>query len=342
MTEEHRARLKHEILRFVARPHAQDFDRLAREVIVYQASAIAAYGRLVEAEGGPPKRWQDAPLVPTSMFRDLDLCAAKAQAPIDAAFLTSGTSSGRRGRRRVPDLSLYHAGMEGPFVTNVLAESRKARPWFSLIPRSDESSLSHMVTELGKSLSIETYWAFDDHGLDVGRLVAKLEALTEACVLLTTGFALVHLLDGLIERPLILPTGSRMMLTGGFKGRSRSLKESELLHQVDALLGIGPDAVVPEYGMTELSSQAYGRPLRSPPWLKLRVLDPDTLQEQDANRPGLLACFDLLNLDNISALLTSDLAQKNAAGGVTILGRAPGSVLRGCSLSAEELLDATR
>ncbi len=56
---------------------------------------------------------------------------------------------------------------------------------------------------------------------------------------------------------LALPAGSRIMETGGFKGRSRVVERATLYAQASQRLGVPVDAIVAEYGMTELSSQYY-------------------------------------------------------------------------------------
>jgi hypothetical protein len=77
--------------------------------------------------------------------------------------------------------------------------------------------------------------------------------------LLGTAFSFVHLLDCLAEENLQfqLPPGSRVMETGGYKGRSRSLPKGEIHALITARLGIPDSHIVCEYGMSELSSQAY-------------------------------------------------------------------------------------
>jgi hypothetical protein len=124
------------------------------------------------------------------------------------------------------------------------------------------------------------------------------------------------------------------------------LSREELHAKLEHQLGITPEAVVGEYGMTELTSQAYTRALHgdesglffSPPWMKVRALDPVTLEELPPGREGLLAIFDLANVGSALHLLTEDLGVvENEAGGFRLLGRAPEADLRGCSLLAEEL-----
>ncbi len=327
-----------DLSRFVERPEAYDFDALALRAVQVQAKQVPAYGRLVEAYGGPPSHWREAPLVPTDLFRELDLSAGE---PPVATFRTSGTTVGRRGVRRVPDLSLYHLAMVAPFVEHVLAGDRTARPWLALVLDEPDSSLGHMVRELGQGLASRVRWALDRDGLDAKAALRAL-ATDEPLIVLTTAFGLVMLLDSLGPRVPRLPAGSRLMLTGGFKGRSREVAEDELLRELQERLGLPPAAVIGEYGMTELTSQAYapgaGEPFVSPPWLRLRVVDPADLVDQPPGTEGLVACFDLMNLDNVSAILTGDRGVLDPGGGLRLLGRAPGAVLRGCSLGAEELM----
>jgi len=87
-------------------------------------------------------------------------------------------------------------------------------------------------------------------------------------LLLGTAFSFVHLLDFLAEKNLRfdLPAGSRVMETGGYKNRSRSLPKAGLHKLITERLGVPPSHIICEYGMSELSSQAYDTELerRSP------------------------------------------------------------------------------
>ena len=330
--------LQRDLLDFIHDPATDPgaFDDLAGRVLAWQVEAVVPYRRLVGVRG-PGVTWRDAPLVPAEVFREVDLSTG---APPLVTFRTSGTTgAGRRGARRVPDLRLYHAAMTGPFVRHVLQGDLARRPWLSLVPRLEDSSLSHMVACLARGLSVEdrSLWAMTPDGLDAEAAWAWLQLAERPVLVLTTSFALANLLEARPAERATLPAGSQMMLTGGFKGRSTLLTEDALVELAAARLGLPVETIVPEYGMTELTSQAYGRPFEAPPWLRLRVVDPVTQRDVPAGAEGLVAFFDLLNLDNVSAILTSDLGALDDAGRLTLRGRAPGVVVRGCSLTAEEL-----
>ncbi|HSF41208.1 MAG TPA: hypothetical protein VLT87_15530, partial [Thermoanaerobaculia bacterium] len=117
--------------------------------------------------------------------------------------------------------------------------------------------------------------------------------------------------------------------------------------RLGAWLGVPPEFVVREYGMTELTSQCYTRSLLggdpdlfvAPHWVRVRVLDPETLAEVPAGTPGLLSVFDLANLGSAVHVLTEDLGVAEGDG-FRLLGRAAGAELRGCSLVVEELRGA--
>ena len=79
-----------------------------------------------------------------------------------------------------------------------------------------------------------------------------------------TAFAFVHLLDYCQDLGLRfdLAPGSRLMDTGGYKGRSRAVPKDELHRLYERVLGVPADHVVNEYGMTEMGSQFYDSALR--------------------------------------------------------------------------------
>jgi hypothetical protein len=198
-------------------------------------------------------------------------------------------------------------------------------------------------------------WLVDGDGhLDVDGFVEVAAGLTAAgrpALVTGTAFAFVHLLDALSARGVRapLPEGTRVMETGGFKGRSRVLERDALYASIEDTLGVPAHRVVNEYGMTELLSQLYEPVLREgpaaerrhvpPPWLRVRALDPTTLAPVPAGAPGLLAFLDLANVGSVCHVLTEDVGSV-AADGVRLQGRVAGAEPRGCSRAMEEIMAA--
>jgi hypothetical protein len=164
---------------------------------------------------------------------------------------------------------------------------------------------------------------------------------------LATSLALDELLRALELRDerVVLPSGSALFDTGGFKGRRREVGRADLLARAHERLGIPPSRIVREYGMTELTSQAYtlvlsgGDPdvFQAPAWVRVDAVDASTLAPVPPGEVGMLRVLDLANVGSASFLLTEDLARVDADGGFRLVGRASGAELRGCSLTAEEL-----
>jgi hypothetical protein len=100
---------------------------------------------------------------------------------------------------------------------------------------------------------------------------------------------------------------------------------------------VPPSRIFSEYGMCELSSQAYdnGQAQRSvfqfPPWARFRVVSPENGRVLPEGEPGILQVFDLANVRSVFAVQTEDLAV-STRNGFELLGRLPQAQPRGCSL----------
>ncbi len=272
--------------------------------------------------------WRQIPPLSVEAFADVALRGFE-HADVVARFSTSGTTRGvdRRGHHDFDTLRLYRAASMRSFGHALVPEGGRL-PVVSLIPRESDSSLSQMVD-----------WVIEDFASDV----VALDAVTAPSLVLGTAFGLATAFD---ERPdLRLPAGSRIMETGGFKGRRREVTR-RALHGLYHRAGVPSSHVVGEYGMTELSSQWYdgiagtadddvdARVYRPAPWARTAVIDPVRLEDVAEGETGLLLHFDPVNRGSVSALLTSDLGIRRGDG-FTFVGRAAGAAIRGCSLRSE-------
>jgi hypothetical protein len=336
------------------------FDDLARRVFAYNHDHVPAYAAYSRARGRGPTsvaHWTEIPAVPTSAFKDLTLRAEGATT--EAMFRTSGTTRGpeRRGEHHVADLSLYRASLRPTFALFVLPDGAHL-PIFSLVPTAAEapdSSLAFMIEDVMARFGAGGGTFASPGGLDLPGLERAVEAAAADQVpvlLLGTSAAFIHWLDDLdaAGRRHVLPDGSRLMDTGGFKGGGRQVAADELRAGYQLRLGVPPHRCVNEYGMTEMLSQLYDtllldhhkgqhRPARKagPSWTRSVAVDPETLDPLPAGRTGLLRHVDLANIGSVAAIQTEDLGRVDEHG-LVLEGRAAGATPRGCSIAMDLLL----
>jgi hypothetical protein len=335
------------------------FASLAQDLFAHQFAHCTPYRRFCERRGRTPDRvtqWREIPAVPAGAFKEMALRSFPAEREAHV-FRTSGTSTERRGALHLDTLELYEASLLAGFRRGVLpdrapGERMRIRVLAPSPAETPDSSLSHMfgvvLRELGDAES-----GFDvQHGaLHAGELVTALEKSAAdgvAIALCGTAFALVHLLDALAERGVRIPlaTGSRVMETGGFKGRAREMPREALYAGIENALGVAPARIVNQYGMTELGSQFYDSVLReparprrklAPPWTRVRLVDPETGDDVVPGAPGVVTILDLANTASVLAIETADLG-RTIGDGFEVLGREPGAEARGCSIAADEML----
>lgn len=342
----------------------ETFSRMALRVFAFQFHHCRPYRAFCRSRGLSPdsvRDWTEVPPVPTAAFKHLTLLSGD-RSQVGVRFRTSGTTAGaaRRGVHHVRDVGLYAASLLPSFGRHLLPEGHRI-PILSLVPDAGsrpDSSLSHMLSIVTEECGAPGSRAYVDTGggLDLdGFTAACRSAETAGAPVLVAGtaFSFVHLLDALEAHGtrFHLPSRSRILETGGFKGRSRELSRDELYGSLHRALGIPPAWIVNEYGMTELLSQFYDGVAGSagsgerihipPPWMRSRALDPVTLEDLGEGQAGLLCHYDLANLGSVSAVLTEDMGLLEGAG-IRLLGRAAGAEPRGCSIAMDDLLAAAR
>jgi hypothetical protein len=342
-------------------PMPEPFDALARDLARYQARAVPGYARLCAARGVDPAaiaRASDAPAVPTDAFK-MTRVAAFPAGEARAVFRTSGTTVGARGEHAMRDVGTYDAGALAFGRAALVHDLGKRVPVLVLGPSpadAPDSSLTHMIALFARELGVpaspaETYFVSSDGVIDLDAFdsrVARAIVHDEPVLVLATSFALVHFLDALGEDTFRLPKGSRVMQTGGFKGKSREVDAPTLRREIARVFHVRERAVVAEYGMTELSSQCYEWTLQDeaarhgvyvePPWARVVPVDPESLAPVAEGEVGIARIEDLLNVDSAFAVLAADRVRRVGPSRFELLGRAPGAPPRGCSIAIDELL----
>lgn len=334
------------------------FAELALELFRCQYTNNKAYAQFCRHRGRTPdqiKSWWEAPAIPTHAFKDLDLTSIPADQRV-RVFHSSGTTQQRPSRHwhSTASLALYEHSLLSGFRLQPThppaAAPGKPGHWLFLTPPSAQvphSSLVHMFEALADRQAptgARFLGQADGDGawrVDTDAVCQELRSASEAgqpVWLMGTAFNFVNLLDDLQARreSTTLPPGSRVLETGGYKGRSRALAKPDLHRLITRHLGVPQESIVCEYGMSELSSQAYSRPgssgsLHFPPWARARIVSPETGREVAVGEVGWLQVFDLANVYSVMAIQTEDLARRHETG-FELLGRATDAEPRGCSL----------
>ena len=384
------------LLAFIERGGADDaaqFSSLARELFALQFAHVAPFRQFCEARRVTPDAladWRQIPAVPTAAFKELELTSL-APAGRTTVFHSSGTTEHRPSRHfhDAESLAVYEASLLPWFEQHVLpragdlqspsnavstpdGDCKSPAQFLCLAPppaQAPHSSLVHMFATVSHAFGapgscfVATAGTDNSWLLDFATAHAALrqaEQSAQPLILLGTAFMFVSLLDALEQRglSLTLPPGSRVMETGGYKGRSRELPKAELHALIASRLGIPRTSIVCEYGMSELSSQAYdrvagdewqvtsgetsapsrithhaSRSFRFPPWCRALVISPESGREVSDGETGLLRILDLANVRSVMAIQTEDLAVRRGDG-FELIGRATQAEARGCSLMA--------
>jgi len=332
------------------------FEVLGLEIFRLQYQNVPAYRALCDAQGACPESvqsWFHIPTVPTSAFKDLEFTSI-APGTRSTVFCSSGTTNQR------PSRHFHHAGSLVIYELSLLAWAREHLPLegsnlIFLTPelkQAPHSSLVQMFDAIGRSTTVRRATFVGTTTADGGwqintnhtmALLKTCEAAKEPVGILGTAFNFVHLSDAFEGGWGSLAPDSWALETGGYKGRSRSLPKPELHALISESFGIPGDRIITEYGMCELSSQAYDtslvaprageRSFRFPSWARAVIVSPETGQEVKEGEIGLLRVYDLANVYSVMAIETQDLARR-CGSGFELIGRTEAAEARGCSLTS--------
>jgi hypothetical protein len=363
-----------------------EFNFFALQLFKLQYEQNPPYRNICWKQGISPdglRHWSEIPAVPTSGFKELALSCIPANERT-AVFFSSGTTEQNPSRHFhcKRSLEIYESSLLVWFRSHLLADVLFCESAPVLLARENQrgsalrvlaltpsqanaphSSLVHMFDMVRRTLPFQAFtftgkiatdgtWSLD-YGATIQFLAGAISS-NEPVLLLGTAFSYVHLLDYLAEKSmsLRLPAGSRVLETGGYKGRSRVLQKSELQEAMTNSFGIPPAYIISEYGMSELSSQAYDRvagpddysdgpsPYLSrffwfPPWARVQIISPENDREVSEGDAGLIRITDLANVYSVMAIQTEDLAIRRGKG-FELIGRAKLAEQRGCSLMAHD------
>ncbi len=307
---------------------ADGFARAALELFRFQAVHCAPYYRYLGLVGCDPAQVdtpEAIPHMPIGFFKTHDVyCGTQ---PPEATFTSSTTGGTTPARHHMQSLGDY----ERVFTAIFERFYGSASGWsiFALLPGYLDREGSSLVYMADRLIAASAHGGFflRDHDL----LLEEMSRCPGKKILLGVSYALWELAD---ENRGPLPEGTIVMETGGMKGNREELPKAQFHEILKKAFGV--EAIHSEYGMAELSSQAYstgGGIFHSPTWMRVTVRDlNDPFALLPAGATGAVNVTDLANLSSCAFIQTDDLGRLGADGSFEIMGRISRSDVRGCNL----------
>lgn len=311
----------------------EHFDELAMDMFRFQASACKPYREYIDRLGiaiEDVHSIEEIPFLPIELFKSHDIYCGN-RAP-EIIFTSSNTGSTRASRHMMESLEVYRKS----FIEAFRHFYGEPHNWsiYGLLPNYLEREGSSLVYMVDKLIELAGTGGFYLH--DYEALIADMKADPKPKILLGVSYALWDLAEQ--YAPKI--DNTVIMETGGMKGRRRELSKREL----HAILchGFGVEKIHSEYGMAELTSQAYSDGdgiFTPPPWMRILVRDiNDCFDHAPLHMRGGIDIIDLANTSSCSFIRTQDRGELFADRRFRIDGRIAGSDIRGCNLLVHNIL----
>lgn len=305
----------------------EEFDRTALETFRRQAKECAPYHQYLELVGIKPddvRQADEIPHLPIELFKTHEVYCSSEEP--EAVFTSSATTGMTPSRHPMRSLALYEEAFRASFRTFYGEPERWSL--YALLPnylRRKGSSLVYMADRLIADCGSGGFY-LDDYDA----LLRDMAADPKPKILLGVTYALLDLAEK--YTPQLHDTV--VMETGGMKGYREELPKEEL-HRI-LCKAFGVKEIHSEYGMAELTSQAYsqgGNRFRCPPWMRVTVRDINDPRELlPTGTRGALNIADLANKWSCAFIETQDVGRVLADGSFEIDGRIGHADIRGCNL----------
>ena len=268
---------------------------------------------------------EQIPFLPIGLFKTHNIYCGEGQP--EQIFTSSSTGGGVPSRHLMADLSIYERAFRGAF-RNFYGD---AAEWsiYGLLPSYLErkgSSLIYMVDRLIADAGGHGGFYLNDYK----RLIADIKADPRPKILLGVTYALLDLAEQFAPdlHDVVV------METGGMKGHREELPKEEL-HRI-LCNAFNVNAIHSEYGMAELTSQAYSKGQNrfyTPSWMRVLTRDlNDPFRLLPTGQRGGINIIDLGNVYSCAFIQTEDAGRVFADGSFEIAGRIDHSEIRGCNL----------
>ncbi len=310
----------------------EQFREAAIELFRYQARSCAPYADYLRLIGLDQQRIESIcepvqiPFLPIELFKSHEIYCAETSP--EAIFTSSGDVS---SRHMMSSLEQY----EHAFVRAFELFYGDVREWsiYALLPsylERDGSSLIYMVERLIERCGHGGFYLYDHD-----KLIGDMANDPRPKILIGVTYALLDLAEsGKVTSQL---HNCVVMETGGMKGRREELSKEQLHEQLCRAFGV--ESIASEYGMAELTSQAYSSRANrfyAPAWMRVLVRDvADPFDLRTVGRGGL-NIIDLASNESCAFIQTQDMGMLFDDGSFSVDGRIESSDIRGCNLLLNE------
>ncbi len=317
---------------FSLKPEA--FEQNALTLFAYQAKNNIVYRTYVKSLGIDSEavtRLGEIPFLPIDFYKNHELKTGE-WVP-EAVFQSSGTTGQQRSKHFMQDVAFY-----GDVARTIFESSYGDLKQYhiqALLPsylERNNASLVFMVDDFIKKTGSPYSGFFLQNTKELVKQLRELLTKGERVLLIGVTYALLELLE---QFEFDFDASNLIVMeTGGMKGRRKEMIREEL--QTILSGGFNTDTIHSEYGMTELTSQAYSKgygKFTSPPWMKILIREiNDPFELLPREKIGGVNIIDFANAASCSFIETKDLGKINADGSFSILGRFDNTELRGCNL----------
>lgn len=305
----------------------EEFCEVALELFRWQVERCAPYKQYIGLLGINSQditRLEQIPFLPIELFKTHDIYCGEGEP--EKVFTSSSTTGQTPSRHMMQSLAHY----ERAFTSAFEQFYGKIEQWsiYGLLPnylQREGSSLVYMVDRLLERCGSGGFY-LDNYE----QLLSDMEKDAKPKILLGVSYALWDL----AERYAPKLDDTIVMETGGMKGRRQELQKAEFHKILTSSFGV--KKIHSEYGMAELTSQAYSDGdgiFRSPKWMRVVVRDVNNpLKILPAGSRGAISIIDLANVSSCAFIATQDVGRTFEDGSFMIEGRLTGSDIRGCNL----------
>lgn len=316
----------------------EEFGEVALRLFGIQASECEPYREYLSLLGIDPgmvRRVEDIPFLPIELFKSHSVYCGAGEP--ETVFTSSSTGGGGSSQHYIARKSDYELTFRKAFEAFYGDPSEVGI--YALLPgylEREGSSLIYMIDNLIRASGRGGFYLRDHR-----RLMADMESDSLPKILFGVSYALLDLAE---HFPVKLKD-TIVMETGGMKGTREEIAK-EQFHDI-LCCAFGVDTVHSEYGMAELSSQAYsaGHNLfRTPAWMRVAIRDlNDPFDLLPSAHSGGIDIIDLANIDSCAFIQTQDVGtafgdretttrNRRFFRNFSVLGRADRSEIRGCNL----------